>query len=257
MRGVPKIVSFGVGVEEPPLEDIFAGMDLRHEIPEYSEQGKPKGRKPKSAKGAKTVKKGAEAKKPAKKAAAKREEAVEFGECFEEEKIGFEEDPVLESLDPAPRSHKGKARRACRKSRKGSKARGAAQAKAKGLKRKPQAPAGASAEEPKPKKAKSKASKAKAKAKVAPAAVFAEDGKSIPVPQELGDWDVPSDCQDAPEGVTAHGVYSTAYRKAQSLSLSGDEARMAGKRASWLLRMHHKFSPSLSGIPRKAKKAEA
>eukprot|EP00438_Fugacium_kawagutii_P028544 Skav222541 [mRNA] locus=scaffold2875:252057:255443:+ [translate_table: standard] len=62
--------------------------------------------------------------------------------------------------------------------------------------------------------------------------------------------EIPKDAQDAPDHVTTNGVYSTAYKRVKQAGGSTDDARAAGQRASNLLRDHGKVSPSLSGVPR-------
>ena len=268
---LPKIVSFGAGQAEPPLEEIFSQISLDHTPPRYAEQGKPRGRKAQPAKGAKPVKKGPKAKKATRAKSSgkpseqvvidKSKQAVDYGECCEEE-CGFEEDPMVEPADAPPRvrrgkAAKGKARRGHKTVKRPGKAKASTHAKEEGLNG--QAPAGASAKEPETTKAKKRqAGKAVAKAEPkAPAKRVRVEPVEAEIPAELGPWNIPDDSEDAPDGATCNGVYSCAYRKAQSQSLSPGEARIAGKRASWLLRVHRKISPSLSGVPRKARKAGA
>ena len=68
--------------------------------------------------------------------------------------------------------------------------------------------------------------------------------------QEQPEFSIPDDAVEAPAHCTYNAVYSTAYRRAQATKCTVAECKNKGKHASWLLRVHHKISPSLSGIPR-------
>lgn len=60
--------------------------------------------------------------------------------------------------------------------------------------------------------------------------------------------EIPADSIPAPDHVTAHMVYSSAYRRSLKLFPDDNEkAQEAGKQASQLMRIHRMCSPALSG----------
>ena len=69
---------------------------------------------------------------------------------------------------------------------------------------------------------------------------------------------LPDDLIDAPIHATRNGVYSTAYRRFKSAKQATEVAKFAGQEASAILYVFGKISPSLSGIPRppRTKKVE-
>ena len=100
-----------------------------------------------------------------------------------------------------------------------------------------------------------KVTKAKAAAPTAPkaAAPTAPEAAAPTAPEASHEasedtFEIPKDAIAAPEHVSYNQVYSTAYRRAK-----GVDAKLKGQHASWLLRVHGKISPSLSGNPRAPK----
>ena len=214
-----------------PPEPEFMNEDLTHEIPKYEEQGQQRGRKPQRL---------------SPKAAAKRRAKGKVS------KTGPK--PAKASKVAKSKVSKTPGKGKVRKGRVG----GGRKEKNKRVRRASQSRAASSAASPAEASMTEVAScpstskrvrKAKQRGTEVPVSPSTE-APVVPSNHEQPQFSIPNNAVDAPAHCTYNGVYSTAYRRAQATKCTVDECKKKGKHASWLFRMHHKISPSLSGIPR-------
>jgi hypothetical protein len=218
-----------------PPEPEFMNEDLTHEVPKYEEQGQQRGRKPQRL-----------SPKAAAKRRAKGKESKKGPTKTKASKVAKSKVSKTPGKGAARRVRKGRVgggrKEKNKRVRRASQSRAASSAAS---------PAEASMSEAAPRPSTSKrARRAKQPGTEAPVTSSTEAPVVPSSNQEQPEFSIPDDAVEAPAHCTYNAVYSTAYRRAQATKCTVAECKNKGKHASWLLRVHHKISPSLSGIPR-------
>ena len=208
--------------------------DLSHEVPKYEDQGQQRGRKPQRL---------------SPKAAAKRRAKGKVSEKgprkMKASKVAKSKVSTIPGKGGTKKSRKGRV--GAGRKEKNKRVRRASQCRAASSAASPaEAPMSEAAPRPSRSKRLRRAKHPGTEAPVTPST----EAPVVPINPEQAEFSIPADAVEAPAHVTYNGVYSTAYRRAQTAKCTKDECKHRGKHASWLFRIHQKISPSLSGIPR-------
>lgn len=219
----------------PETPEFMAAIDLQYELPDYSEQGEARGRRPqKPPSGDVGSKKSRKTKSKAGKKS--RKSKTKKGKTGKRAKLAR-----------VTRAHKTaeSAASAVELSEGGGKKRRKTKATAA-------VPEAKVVEEPKPSKRKATAAKSgvQKKPKGQHQQPVEDEPKTIEklqLPDDESGYFVPEDCYDAPATATTNMVYSCAYSRAKKLYPEKSEWQRHAKWATWVLRTHKKISPYLSG----------
>ncbi len=243
-----KVVAVGA---DAPTTEVPLGDSLVEQVhgaistavpPSYGEQGKPRGRKPKTDNQVKGVKgkRGAKAKK-AKRGKGKRRAILKASSS--------KPTASTKSADEPPKKT-GKKRRAIKPVETATPSASSSNTKKKrgrnAKKEKENPKIDEVPEVPDPQHGSDKKKSRRSSSANHPKAEVAKV-ENADVTREL---EKPDDCVDPPEHVTGHSLYSAAYRRALKEGGDKEMAKAAGKKASELFRVYHVISPSLSGNPR-------